>query len=155
LLVNLGIASSGRTPYVWGALYRAKELGAFTTIIAFNPNMTLRHVPDEALILSVGPEILTGSTRLKSGSATKCILNMLTTLAMVQYGKCLENLMVDLNPSNQKLRERAVRIVTTIVNGRVPEDKKLSDQIIEEGTLRNKYDIKKTVAELRTQFGLN
>ncbi len=63
--------------------------------------------------------------------------------------------MVDLNPSNQKLRERAVRIVTTIVNGRVPEDKKLSDQIIEEGTLRNKYDIKKTVAELRTQFGLN
>ncbi len=67
--------------------------------------------PDLVLAMDLGPEILTGSTRLKAGSATKCVLNMVSTLAMVKMGKCFENLMVDLNPANQKLKQRALRIV--------------------------------------------
>ena len=114
--------------------------------------MTFTHKPDEALIINVGPEILTGSTRLKCGSATKCVLNMITTLSMVQYGKCLENLMVDLNPSNQKLRERATRIVATIVNGPLPDDEKLGAETIQRVIQENNYDIKKTVSILQAKF---
>jgi N-acetylmuramic acid 6-phosphate etherase len=146
--VVFGIAASGRTPYVWGALHQAKELGAFTVFLGFNPFLTLKHKPDEVMLIHAGPEILTGSTRLKSGSATKCVLNIVTTLAMVQYGKCVENLMVDLNPSNEKLKERSLRIVLTIIN---PEGKKdhVSLEKAKEILLKNNYDIKRTVAELK------
>jgi N-acetylmuramic acid 6-phosphate etherase len=114
--VVVGIAASGRTPFVWGALSAAKKLGARTILLCFNPNLIIGKAirPDVVIAPDVGPEVLTGSTRLKSGTATKIILNTLTTLAMVRMGKVVSNLMVDLNASNRKLRERAVRIVQAV-----------------------------------------
>jgi N-acetylmuramic acid 6-phosphate etherase len=111
--VVAGIAASGRTPFVWGALGAAKRRGAATVLICFNPHLQIPRAlrPTVVIAPNTGPEILTGSTRLKAGTATKLILNLLTTLSMVRMGKVLGNLMVDLNPSNVKLRDRAVRIV--------------------------------------------
>jgi N-acetylmuramic acid 6-phosphate etherase len=111
--VVVGIAASGRTPFVWGALREAKRRRAVTVLLTFNPVLRIRPAdrPRQVIALDLGPEILTGSTRLKAGTATKLILNMLTTLAMVRLGKVISNLMVDLSPSNTKLRDRAVRIV--------------------------------------------
>lgn len=112
----IGIAASGRTPFVWGALAAAKKHGAKTVLLCFNPHLEMSKAmrPDLVIAPDVGPELLTGSTRLKAGTATKIVLNTLTTLAMVRMGKVMSNLMVDLNVSNQKLRERAVRIVQTV-----------------------------------------
>lgn len=117
--VVVGIAASGRTPFVWGALHRARDRGAATVLICFNPFLKFVRGgrPDVVIAPDVGPEVLTGSTRLKAGTATKLILNMLTTLAMARTGKVIGNLMVDLNPSNEKLRERAVRIVCELTGG--------------------------------------
>jgi N-acetylmuramic acid 6-phosphate etherase len=111
--VVVGIAASGRTPFVWGALRAAKQRGAKTVLLTFNPFLQIprRDRPNIVIAPNVGPEILTGSTRLKAGTATKLILNIFTTLAMVRIGKVLENLMIDVKPSNIKLRDRAVRIV--------------------------------------------
>jgi N-acetylmuramic acid 6-phosphate etherase len=111
--VVVGIATSGRTPFVWGALAAAKRRGAATVLLCFNPHLAIPRAlrPNVVIAPDLGPEILTGSTRLKSGTATKLVLNILTTLAMVRLGKVLGNLMVDLNPSNVKLRDRAARIV--------------------------------------------
>ncbi len=110
--VVVGIAASGRTPFVHGALAEARKRGAFTVLLCFNPAMTRqRGVAHMVIAPEIGPELLTGSTRLKSGTATKLILNLFTTLAMVRTGKVISNLMVDLNPSNVKLRDRAVRIL--------------------------------------------
>ncbi|HTI98288.1 MAG TPA: N-acetylmuramic acid 6-phosphate etherase [Dongiaceae bacterium] len=111
--VVVGIAASGRTPFVWGALAAARARGAKTVLVCFNPalHVARRHRPDVVIAPQIGPEVLTGSTRLKAGTATKLILNLFTTLSLVQMGKVVENLMVDLNPSNVKLRDRAVRIV--------------------------------------------
>jgi N-acetylmuramic acid 6-phosphate etherase len=112
----VGIAASGRTPFVWGALDEAKQRGAATVMVAFNPNLKIPrvHRPTVLITPNTGPEILTGSTRLKSGTATKLILNMFTTLAMVRIGKVLGNLMIDVKATNVKLRDRAVRIVSTL-----------------------------------------
>ena len=110
--VLVGIAASGRTPFVHGALEQAKSAGAYSALICFNPEMKKARTAARTTIApNIGPEILTGSTRLKSGTATKLILNMITTLAMVRIGKVMGNRMVDLNPSNTKLRDRATRIV--------------------------------------------
>ena len=111
--VVVGIAASGMTPFVWGALDEAKKRGATTMLVCFNPHLIIPRAKRPTLVLSpdLGPEVLTGSTRLKAGTATKLILNILTTLSMVQLGKVTSNLMVDVNPSNVKLRARAVRIV--------------------------------------------
>ena len=109
----VGIAASGRTPFVWGALREAKRVGASTVLICFNPAVRIPAADRPTVVLApnVGPEILTGSTRLKAGTATKLILNMITTLAMVRMGKVVSNLMVDVKASNTKLRDRATRIV--------------------------------------------
>jgi N-acetylmuramic acid 6-phosphate etherase len=114
--VVVGIAASGRTPFVRGALVEARRRRAGTILLTFNPHLKIPARLRPALVIApnVGPEILTGSTRLKAGTATKLVLNMFTTLAMVQLGKVAGNLMVDLNPSNAKLRERATRIVETL-----------------------------------------
>ncbi len=112
----VGIAASGRTPFVWGALRHAKRKGARTVLLCFNPGLTLPWQPDIVISPNVGPEVLTGSTRLKSGTATKLILNIFTTLAMVRMGKVLSNLMIDVKASNVKLRDRAVRIVQQLTN---------------------------------------
>jgi N-acetylmuramic acid 6-phosphate etherase len=116
--VLLGIAASGRTPFVWGALTQAARQGAFTALLCFNPavreHAAGKSVPRIILAPDTGPEVLTGSTRLKSGTASKLVLNMLTTIVMTRLGKVAGNLMIDLNPSNVKLRDRAVRIVQSL-----------------------------------------
>ncbi|CAN5752771.1 hypothetical protein BH11VER1_BH11VER1_34420 [soil metagenome] len=114
--ILLGIASSGRTPFVWGAIAEAKKAGALTCLLCFNPGIQMKdqEAPDRIIAVDTGPEVLTGSTRLKAGTATKVILNTLTTLAMTHTGKVVSNLMVDLNPSNDKLRHRAIRIVRDV-----------------------------------------
>ncbi len=114
--VVMGIAASGRTPFVWGALQAAQARRAKTVLLCFNPYLQFptHRQPHVVIAANAGPEVLTGSTRLKAGTATKLVLNIITTLAMVQLGKVVSNLMVDLNPSNTKLRDRAVRIVTQL-----------------------------------------
>jgi len=109
--VLVGIAASGRTPYVIGALEYAKSLGSVTISIASNPNSAMANIVDIAIDTVVGPEVLTGSSRLKSGTAQKLVLNMLTTASMILMGKCYQNLMVDVQASNEKLKARAIRIV--------------------------------------------
>ncbi|MCA0012268.1 N-acetylmuramic acid 6-phosphate etherase [Mesorhizobium sp. B292B1B] len=109
--VVVGIAVSGRTPYVIGGLNHAKQVGATTVALSCNPASTIAGIADIAISPVVGPEVLTGSTRLKSGTAQKLVLNMLSTASMIRIGKSYQNLMVDLNPSNRKLVARATRIV--------------------------------------------
>ena len=109
--VLVGIAASGRTPYVIGALEYAKSLGSVTVSIASNPNSAMANIVNIAIDTVVGPEVLTGSSRLKSGTAQKLVLNMLTTASMILMGKCYQNLMVDVQASNEKLKARAIRIV--------------------------------------------
>jgi N-acetylmuramic acid 6-phosphate etherase len=121
--VLVGIATSGRTPYVLGAIEYARRLGAFTIGLACNPDAELIPHVELALTPVVGPEILSGSTRLKAGTATKLVLNMLTTGAMVLLGKTFGNLMVDLRATNAKLRARTNRIVRQLTGlGHEPAD---------------------------------
>lgn len=110
--VLVGIAASGRTPYVVAALEYANNIGATTVGISCNPDTAVLKAASIAICAAVGPEVLTGSTRMKSGTAQKLILNMLSTASMVKSGKVYQNLMVDVHASNQKLRVRAARIVT-------------------------------------------
>jgi N-acetylmuramic acid 6-phosphate etherase len=108
----VGIAASGTTPYVRGALERAIELGAHTAILACSvPPADLRKKVTVAIVPLTGPEVITGSTRLKAGTATKMVLNMISTGALVRIGKTYENLMVDLRPMSAKLVDRGERIV--------------------------------------------
>jgi N-acetylmuramic acid 6-phosphate etherase len=113
--IVIGITASGRTPFVLGALERAKSLGAKTILLSCNPSRDQQLNVDLAIDLAVGPEILTGSTRLKSGTATKIALNIISTGAMVALGKVRGNLMIDLNTSSAKLRDRATRMVAAIM----------------------------------------
>jgi len=127
--VVVGIAASGRTPFVWGALAEAARRRATTALLCFNPAVksarrqlqTNDFWPDVVIAPNLGPEILTGSTRLKAGTATKLVLNLFTTLAMSRTGKVVSNLMIDLNPSNIKLRDRAVRIVEELTDASLEE----------------------------------
>ena len=120
--VVCGIAASLRTPYVVGAVKRAKQKGAKTLYVTTNPRSKLyspeftelAKAIDIAVCPQVGPEVIMGSTRMKSGTAQKFVLNMITTTAMVRMGKVYENMMIDLQMTNQKLRERSKRIVMTI-----------------------------------------
>jgi len=112
--VVIGITASGRTPFVLGALARAKSLSAKTILLSCNPARERKAVVDLAIDLAVGPEILTGSTRLKAGTATKVALNIISTGAMVALGKVRGNLMIDLNASSTKLRDRATRMVAEL-----------------------------------------
>lgn len=109
--IVVGLAASGRTPYVLGAVNYARQRGAVTIAVTCNPGSDLGKLADIAINVAVGPEVLTGSTRLKSGTAQKMVLNMLSTASMVRSGKTYGNLMVDVKPSNQKLIERTVKIV--------------------------------------------
>jgi len=109
--VVCGIAASRRTPYVVAATKLARELGCRTVYITTNPRSSFNLEVDVAICPEVGPEVVMGSTRMKSGTAQKLVLNMLTTTAMIQLGKVYENMMVDLQLTNQKLIERAKRII--------------------------------------------
>lgn len=114
--VVLGITASGRTPYPIGALKFAKELGAKTISLSCNKESAISSFADCAIEVIVGPEVLTGSTRMKAATAHKMILNMISTTVMVKLGKVHENLMVDVQASNHKLKERAKYILTEITN---------------------------------------
>jgi len=111
-----GIAASRRTPYVVGAVKRAKAIGATTLYVTCNPRsrFDLHEWVDTAICVEVGPEVIMGSTRMKSGTAQKLVLNMITTAAMVRLGKVYENMMVDLQMTNEKLKERSKKIVMTV-----------------------------------------
>ncbi len=123
----IGIAASGSTPYVRSSLRYAHSLGCQTALLACTPVPQDDSAIDEYIILPVGPEIVTGSTRLKAGTATKMVLNMITTLAMVQMGKVYGNLMVDLNISNAKLVKRAQRMLQQLTGLSDPE---ATDQLL-------------------------
>ena len=109
--ILVGIAASGRTPYVIGGLEYAKSIGAPTISIACSPNSEIAKLADIPLTVVTGPEVITGSTRMKAGTAQKLVLNMLSTGTMIKLGKVYSNLMVDLMATNKKLEERSIRIV--------------------------------------------
>jgi len=138
--VVVGIAASGTTPFVWGALREAKRRRAATILICFNPFLSIPRLwkPDVVIAPNLGPELLTGSTRLKAATATKLILNMFTTLSMVRLGKVKSNLMVDLHPSNAKLRDRAVRIVRDLTG--------MNESSARAALVRHGWAIKKAIA---------
>lgn len=107
----IGIAASGRTPYVIGALDYAKHIGARTAAVSCNADAAISKHAELAVEVVTGPEVLTGSTRLKAGTAQKLVLNMISTASMIGVGKIYKNLMVDVKPTNEKLVERAKRII--------------------------------------------
>jgi len=119
--VVVGIAVSGRTPYVIGALEHAKALGASTVALTCNPDSPIARMADISIAPLVGPEVITGSTRLKSGTAQKLVLNMLSTASMVRIGKTYGNLMVDMIASNGKLVARAARVVAEATGRSISE----------------------------------
>lgn len=110
----IGIAASGRTPYSIGAVEYAKEIGAKTGSIACNKDAKISEYSDYPIEVETGAEVLSGSTRMKAGTATKMVLNMITTTAMIKIGKVYDNLMVDLKPTNEKLVDRATKIISEI-----------------------------------------
>lgn len=137
----VGIASSGRTPYVVAAVRRARELGAVTLGLSCTEHSVLSAAVDHPIEVVVGPELVTGSTRLKAGTAQKLVLNMISTIAMVQLGKTYGSLMVDLHPTNHKLRERAVRMVRTIAD--------VDDAAAREALAASDFDVKTAAVALR------
>jgi N-acetylmuramic acid 6-phosphate etherase len=116
----VGISASGRTPYVLGAMKKSKERGARLVAVVNNPGSSMSAIADVSIAALVGPEAITGSTRMKAGTAQKMILNLLSTTTMVKLGKVYENLMVDLKPTNDKLRERALSIICTVCDVQRP-----------------------------------
>ncbi|RXJ02547.1 N-acetylmuramic acid 6-phosphate etherase [Anaerobacillus alkaliphilus] len=146
--IVIGIAASGRTPYVMGALEYANQLGAETAAISCNEQSQLSHYANTSIEAVVGPEVLTGSTRMKAATAQKMILNMISTCTMIKLGKVYENLMVDVNASNHKLVERARNIViavtgvpyeqATFVLDETEQNVKLAIVMIETGASKEK-----------------
>ena len=112
--VVCGVAASYRTPYVLGAIRKAKEIGAKTIYVTCNPRSEIKIAVDVAICPVVGPEVVMGSTRMKAGTATKLVLNMLTTAAMIRMGKVYGNMMIDLMMTSRKLEERSKRVVMMV-----------------------------------------
>ena len=124
----IGIAASGRTPYVIGALDYAAAVGAATVSVACNKEAAISKHAKISIEVETGPEILTGSTRLKAGTAQKLVLNMISTASMVGVGKVYKNLMVDVKPTNDKLQERAKRIIMEATGANYDAAEKVFDQ---------------------------
>ncbi len=127
--VAVGIAASGRTPYVLGAMRAARALGAATIGISCTPDSELARAVDIAITPLVGPEVVTGSTRLKAGTATKLVLNMLSTAAMIRLGYVYGNLMINVQPTNEKLADRARRIVAQVTGVSMARAAELLDAV--------------------------
>ncbi len=140
--VVVGIAASGRTPYVAGALQYARGIGASTVSLTSNKNAVISKFADVAIEVETGPEVITGSTRMKAATAHKLVLNMLTTATMIKIGKVYENLMVDVKVSNHKLQERAINIVSTITNVPYDHAKKTLDE--------TKNEVKPAIVMIKT-----
>lgn len=144
--VLIGIAASGRTPYVIEGLKYACELGCFTGSISCNKNSEIGKIANVAIEVEVGPEVLSGSTRLKSGTAQKLILNMITTASMVKTGKAYKNLMVNVQQTNEKLKVRAENIVINATSC----DRALARQKIDEA----KGSVKEAIVMILTNTSL-
>ncbi|MGE7983947.1 N-acetylmuramic acid 6-phosphate etherase [Solibacillus sp. NPDC093137] len=138
----IGITASGTTPFVMGALEYAQSVGAYTVSLTSNINSEVSRYAEEAIEVVVGPEILTGSTRLKAATSHKMILNMISTASMVQLGKAYENLMVDVHASNKKLIERAKRIVIDATDCKYEE----AEEVLE----KTKFAVKPAIVMLKT-----
>ena len=142
--VLVGIAASGRTPYVIGGLEYAGRIGASTISITCNPNSPMAKISDISIAPVVGPEVVTGSTRMKAGTAQKLVLNMISTGVMIKMGKVYGNLMVDVNPSNEKLVERAKRIVMQATD----VSKEKAEEILQETSFNVKLSIMMIISNL-------
>jgi len=138
--VVIGIAASGRTPFVVAAVRHARQKGLWTCGIVNNADTPLYKAADLGILLNTGPEVLTGSTRLKAGTSQKLALNRISTVAMVLSGKVIENLMVDVKANNQKLKERCARIVKDLTNATFDEAWEQLD--------KNHWSVRKVVALL-------
>ena len=139
-----GIAASGVTPYVLGGLEYARRLGCSTLFVAASPSAVDAAEADVKILTDVGPEIIAGSTRMKAGTATKMVLNMISTAAMVSLGKTYGNLMVDLKPKSAKLRDRSVRILASLAN--------LTEEIARQRLEDSAWDLK--IAVVRELCGI-
>lgn len=157
--VVVGVSASGMTSFVRGALTRARKSGAKILFVTCDPKSELQTFVDLTIALAVGPEIIAGSTRLKAGTATKMVLNMLTTTAMVRVGKTYGNLMVDVRTGSEKLKDRARRIVTTVTGMEYDEADKLLRRArwnVKAAIVMHKADVSylKALARLRKAEGL-
>ena len=110
----VALSASGRTPYALGAMKKARDVGAMTVSLTCNPEAPMNRLADISIVVNVGSEVVAGSTRMKAGTAQKLVLNMLTTAAMIRLGRVYDGLMIGVQPTNEKLRERATRIIETI-----------------------------------------
>lgn len=143
----VGLAASGRTPYVIGGLKYARTTGCTTVAISCNPGSPIAQEADIAISPVVGPEALTGSTRLKSGTAQKLVLNMISTGAMVKFGKVYQNLMVDMKASNIKLVDRACRMVVEATGVTLEQARSVLEQ--------TGYDVKPAILMVLTGLGVD
>lgn len=144
--ILVGIAASGRTPYVIGALNYANSVAATTVSLSCNPDSEIARIANIPISPVVGPEALTGSTRMKSGTAQKLVLNMLTTASMIRLGKSYQNLMIDVKASNKKLIARAIRIVMQATDCNEEEANCKLDQ--------SQYDVKLAILMILTDLNL-
>ena len=142
--VVCGIAASGRTPYVIGAMEYGKKVGASVICVTVNPKSEMEAIADVPITVVVGPEVIMGSTRMKSGTAQKLVLNMLTTGAMIKLGKVYENLMVDVQSTNEKLKARAKSIVKLATNA--------DYETIEKVLHATNNDVKLSIIIIKTGF---
>ncbi|MBE6585500.1 MAG: N-acetylmuramic acid 6-phosphate etherase [Ruminococcaceae bacterium] len=140
--VVVGLSASGGAPYVLGALKKAREIGAIPLGITCNPDSRMHAVCDVTIAPYVGPEVITGSSRLKAGTAQKLVLNMLSTGAMIKTGKVVGNLMVNVRPTNVKLRDRCIRILMELGN---------CDRATAEPLIDQYGDIKKSLEALKSK----
>jgi len=124
----VGLSASGRSLFVVAALEEARRIGAKTVAVSTTPNARIAEIADVAIAPVVGPEVITGSTRMKAGTAEKLVLNMISTASMIRIGKVYSNLMIDLKPASEKLRSRARRILKILTG----IDSKAADEIFEE-----------------------
>lgn len=145
--VVIGITASGRTPYPIGGIKYAKKIGAYTVGLTCNKDSLINQFSDEGIEVVVGPEVLTGSTRMKAATAHKMILNIISTTTMVKLGKVYENLMVDVNASNYKLKERAKSIIMEITN--------VSYERAEEALIQTNFEVKPAIIMLQTKSNYN
>lgn len=145
--IVIGIAASGRTPYVIGALKYANEIGANTVSLTSNKHAKVSKYANIQIEVETGPEVLTGSTRMKAATAHKMILNMITTTTMIKLGKVYENLMVDVKATNQKLRERAQNILSTITG--------VTIETAENFLQKSDYQVKPAIIMIETGVSLS
>lgn len=146
----LAISASGRTPFVIGAIQRAKELGSRITTITNNKCSDMEKLSDVSIVLDTGPEIVSGSTRMKAGTAQKMVLNMLTTTVMTKMGRVYDGYMIGVKSSNVKLRERAARIVkelTGLESSKAEELLEIADGDIKTAVVMNLLELEKNEAE--------